>query len=186
MECRSVSVRIVPDESDQPPRVSSTCSSRRAIPWSGACTLWVGCGLSRLLVTARGSDPPALTPTVAALIRLGGGSLVRYPEGSPSPIAPRRPPPRLNKPQPSDRRSGLFAASGWRISWVDEEDGAAPRDGGSRSSPRVGEAVDASELPLRVELPGQSFCSSVWRGRQLINLDNVASGNIWQDDDYHR
>jgi len=29
--------------------------------------------------------------------------------------------------------------------------------------------------PLRVELPGQSFCSSIWWGRQLINLHNVAS-----------
>jgi hypothetical protein len=41
-------------------------------------------------------------------------------------------------------------------------------------------------IALRVELPGQSFCSSIWWGRQLINLDYVASGKFWQDDDYRR
>jgi hypothetical protein len=48
-------------------------------------------------------------------IRLGSGSLVRYP-GIPRPHRTRRRRRDSNEPQPTDRRSGLFVASRWRIS----------------------------------------------------------------------
>ena len=43
---------------------------------------------------------------------------------------------------------------------------------------RIGEASDKPELPSRVELPRQSFCSPVWWGRAALNLDGVASRKL--------
>jgi hypothetical protein len=57
---------------------------------------------------------------VAALIGLGSGSLVRYP-GIPRPHRTQRRRRDSNEPQPTDRRSGLFAVSRWRISRFDTQ-----------------------------------------------------------------
>jgi hypothetical protein len=78
-----------------------------------------GSSIGQTLLSTRFGEPgPSRSRQV---IRLGGGSLVRYP-GVPQPPSRRGDRRRdSNKPQPTDRRSGLFGASDWRISWVDEE-----------------------------------------------------------------
>jgi hypothetical protein len=85
-----------------------------------------GAGLGGLrFVAATRNRTAGATPTPAPEGRRIDPSRRRQPGAIPrAPPAPSRRGDRRrdsNKPQPSDRRSDLFAASDWRISWVDEE-----------------------------------------------------------------